>query len=115
MKLRQILGCLLLGLMVLPACDDKRDDFSGLSGLVEERNEVRQALSKKNSQEKVLEGKTPSSVSLDMEKKNTGVSPVILYERNVEVVDSATKKSLIKGIAYLNKEGQVVKIKIIRD
>lgn len=120
MKPGKILWSLLFSLLVLSACDDKKDDFSGLSNLVEERNEVRQTLSDKKARENALEQQQlivdpKENARLDREKKNAEVSPIVLYERNIEVVDSSNRMALAKGIAYLNKEGQIVKIKIIKD
>jgi hypothetical protein len=106
--------------LVLSGCEDKKDDFSGLSNLVDKRNQVRQSISDKNAQEKAVDRQKSDAgfkekAGLDMEKKNPGVSPVILYERDIEVVDSSNRQSLAKGIAYLNKEGQIVKITIIKE
>jgi hypothetical protein len=120
MKRGRISWVLLFSVLVLSACEDKKDDFSGLSNLVEQRNQVRQRLSDKNAREKAVEQQRSDAGSkegavFDKEKKNPGVSPVILYERDVEVVDSSNRKSLAKGIAYLNKEGQIVKITIIKE
>lgn len=110
----------MFGLLVLSACDDKKDGFSGLSNLVEERSEVRQALSDKNSRQKALERQqlnadSKPAVVLGKEKKKREISPIVLYERDVEVVDSSNRMALAKGIAYLNKEGQIVKITITRE
>jgi len=119
MKLRKILWSLLFSVLVLSACEDKQDGFSGLSNLVEKRNEVRQTLSDKNAREKALQQQSnvdsKKAVALDEEKKKAEVSPFILYERDVEVVDSSNRKSLAKGVAYLNKEGQIVKITITKE
>ena len=116
MKLRKLLWSLLFSLLVLSACDDKKDGFSGLSNLVEERNEVRQTLSdKKALEQQQLMVDPKENARLDRGKKKAEISPIALYERNVEVVDSSNRMALAKGIAYLNKEGQIVKIKIIKE
>ena len=110
----------MFGLLVLSACDDKKDGFSGLSNLVVERSEVRQTLSDKKAREKALEKQQSAADSkeadaLDREKKKSEISPIILYERDIEVVDSSNRMALAKGIAYLNKEGQIVKITITKE
>jgi hypothetical protein len=120
MKRGKILWSLLFGLLVLSACDDKRDGFSGLSNLVEKRSEVRQRISDKKAREKALERQpsnadSKAAVALGKEKKKKEISPIVLYKREVEVVDSSNRMSLAKGIAYLNKEGQIVKITITRE
>jgi hypothetical protein len=120
MKRGKILWSILFGLLLLSACDDKKDGFSGLANLVKERSEVRQKLTDKRAREKALERQQPdadskAAVALDKEKKKKEISPIILYKRDVEVVDSSNKMSLAKGIAYLNKEGQIVTITIIKE
>ncbi len=124
MKRGRILWSLLFSLMVLSACEDKKDDFSGLSDLVGERNKVRQTISEKNLREKALKKQQSNAGSKeaaaldknkDKKKKKTDISPIILYERDIEVVDSSNRMALAKGIAYLNKEGQIVKITILKE
>ena len=116
----------MFSLMVLSACEDKKDDFSGLSDLVGERNKVRQTISEKNVREKALKKQQSNAgfkeaaaldknKNKDKKKKKTDISPIILYERDIEVVDSSNRMALAKGIAYLNKEGQIVKIRIIKE
>jgi hypothetical protein len=41
------------------------------------------------------------------------ISTVVLYEKNIDIVDSESRRKLAKGIAYLNKSGQIVRIKIV--
>jgi len=120
MKPGKILFSLLFSLLLLSACDDKKDGFSGLSDLVGKRNEVRKTISEKNTRKKSLEQHQSSvdskdPVLLGKEKKKAEVSLIVLYEREIEVVDSYNRVALAKGIAYLNKEGQIVKIKIIKE
>ena len=114
-------GLLLCLLLLLSACDDKKDDFSGLSDLVEDRNELRKNIAAENVRKKALEEQPlnkgfKETTVLEKEKKNyPEISPIVLYEREVEVVDSLSKRALAKGIAYLNKQGQIVKIKIVKE
>ncbi len=115
MKSWNLLSCLLSSALLLIACDDKKEGFSGLSSLVAERNEVRQSISDETARKKVAEKKEVKVVPKDVEKKTEKISSVVVYERDIEVLDSSSRMSLAKGIAYLNKEGQIVRIKIIRE
>lgn len=116
MKFWIVLSCLLYGTLMLSACDDKNKDFSGLSGLVAERNEVRQSISDETARKKVAEKKGVQVVPKEVVRKKTEeISSVVVYERDIEVLDSSSRMSLAKGTAYLNKEGQIVRIKIIRE
>ena len=120
MKPGKILSCVLFSVLVLSACDDKKDEFSGLSDLVKERQEVRQSISKETARKNILEKKGVKSdpkedTIFDKVNKKEKISSIVLYERDIEVVDSFSQLPLAKGIAYLNKEGRIVKIKIIKE
>ncbi len=120
MKSGKVLWCLFFCVLMLSACDDKKDEFSGLSDLVKERTEVRQNLSEKIVRQKTLEKQGAKAdpkedTSIERVAKKEAISSIVLYERNIEVVDSSSQLPLAKGIAYLNKEGKIVKIKILKE
>jgi hypothetical protein len=120
MNLGKILSCAVLSLLLLSACDNNKDDYSGLAALVAEKNEVRQAISeetaRKKAKDKTLEREdVKEDTSIASSKKKKEISSIVLYERNIEIVDSSSQKSLAKGVASLNKEGKIIKIKIIKD
>ncbi|MBA3008788.1 MAG: hypothetical protein KKF12_15000 [Proteobacteria bacterium] len=125
MGLRSILSCSFLSLILLTACDDKKDGYSGLADLVAERNEARQSISEKTVRKKNLERQdAKDTLKKDALKEDTAIvrplkkekiSSVVLYEKKIEVVDSSSRMAIAKGIAYLNKEGQIVKIKILKE
>jgi hypothetical protein len=134
MRSGNVLWVLFFSLFMLSACDDKKEDYSGFAKIVEERNEARQAISKENLRKKTTEkqGMRPDSggylgsdkVKNDKAKndkvknegiKKTEISPIVMYQRDIDVVDSSSRKSLAKGIAYLNKEGRIIKIKILKE
>ena len=111
---------LFLCVVMLSGCDDKKDGFSGLSDMVGQRNEARRSISDKTARKKSLEKQEANAgnkedAAIERLKKTEVVSPVVVYERNIEVVDSSSRMALAKGVAYLNKEGQIVKIKIIKE
>ena len=120
MKRGSIVAGLFFSAMILSGCDDNKDSFAGLSDMVGERNEVRQSISDKTARKRSLEKQEANTgnkedTAIERIKKTEGVSPVVVYERDIEVVDSSSRMALAKGIAYLNKEGQIVKIRIIRE
>lgn len=120
MKPGKIFFCLFFSVLFLSACDDKKDGFSGLADLVKERQEVRQTISEKTVQKKALEKKGATvdpkeDTVMNRAKKKEEMSTIVLYQRDIQVVDSFSQMPLAKGIAYLNKEGQIVKIKIIKE
>jgi len=108
---------LLLSVMSVVACDSEKDTFSGLSDLVAERNEVRRAISKESRKKKNLTTSSDQTSDVNSEQPayRDVLSSGVLYEKNIEIVDSYSRRPLAKGVAYMNKKGRIVKIKILKD
>lgn len=105
-----------LALLLLPACEDKKEDYTGFSNLVAERAAARQAVSEEKAREKDTQRIGPDAKKdpAKSRQKEEEVSP-ILYEREVHIVDTASQKALARGVAYINKQGHIVKIKLTSD
>ena len=104
-------------LCLLSACDRKEDQYAGLSDLVTDRQEVRKTISEENAQKKKLEKvlkNDQSDSNLSSSDAEEVISPVVVYEKQIEILDSASKIPLAKGVAFMNKSGQIVKIKVYR-
>lgn len=119
MKSGRIIFWVFLSLL-LCGCDKKKDDYSGLSNLISERNEVRQSISEareaKKTRDKTLkEDDAQENTTTASSRKKKKISTIVLYKRNIEIVDSSSRKGLAKGVASLNKEGKIIKIKIITE
>lgn len=102
-------------------CDDKKKDtFSGLSDMVAQRNDARKTIAEGNAQKKK---KTAGARVQDDDDPGTRQDRSsgdrllvdVVYDKDIVIVDSQTGMTLAKGVAYMNKKGQVVKIKILRD
>ncbi len=104
---------------MLTACDSEKDQYSGLSEMVAERNEVRQGISEKNIRKKKQSaGEYSENNGLDSLSDfapKEEISTVVLYEKQIDIVDSETRMPLAKGVAYMNKTGQIVRIKILNN
>jgi hypothetical protein len=106
---------------LISACQDEKgkDDYSGVSKLIAGRNKARYQAAK-NSPEKSVStrkrttGKTNTSNPVSTPKKEK-LSPIILYEERVEIVGSKSGRTLAKAVASINKKGQIVKIKILKE
>ncbi len=110
----------LAGSFLLSACDNEKDQYSGLSGLVAERNEARENISHETALKKSKEKDTSSNSSKDETEfdrlaQPEEISSVALYEREINIVDAKSKMPLAKGVAYMNKTGHIVKIKVIKE
>lgn len=112
-----ILGALFL----ISGCqDDKgKNDYSGVSDLIAERNSARYELAEKTppkseNSKKNIE-KKPEESNPDSDENQKELTSIILYEQKVKIVGSDSGRTLANGIAYVNKKGQIVRIKIIKE
>jgi len=110
---------IVLGLCLLGACDSEKDQYAGLSEMVADRQEVRKNIAQDNQRKKSLEeiwegGKQSSDRASHRKNESKPTSSVVVYEKQVEIWDSDSKRPLAKGVAYMNKSGQIVKIKVYR-
>lgn len=81
----------------------KKDEaFQGVGRLISERNKARY--------DSAGQGSTGGS-----RDSGAGKEPMsTLYEEKVEIVSTSSNRTLGKGVAYLDKEGKIVYIKITR-
>ena len=113
------IGYALLGMsFLISACGDEKgkNDYSGVSKLIAERNKARYETKENSSEKSVIKRKTTTSDKrTSPSKKKSGkdeLSSIILYEEDVEIVGAKSQRTLAKGVAYINKKGQIVKIKL---
>jgi hypothetical protein len=112
MKSGKVFLIIILSLFFLiSACEDAEDtSFSGLSQIISDKNKTRYEKAGKASELKSQQKAEP--VSREKLKEEELLS-IHLYEEAVEIVASDSKRKIAKGIAYINKQGKIVKIKII--
>ncbi|RLC02392.1 MAG: hypothetical protein DRH34_07470 [Deltaproteobacteria bacterium] len=122
MKLVKFCGYLLFCLFfLLSACqDDKgKNDYSGVGELISDRNKARYEAAKnppkKSSSSRKAKVNKVDSSKLKTTPKKEEISSIVLYEEDIEVVGSKSGRTLAKGVAYINKKGQIVKIKILKE
>ena len=106
---------------LISACQDEKgkDDYSGVSELIAGRNNARYQVvenppKKSASSTKRTTNKTNTSKSVSTSQKEE-LSTIILYEEVVEIVGSKSGRTLAKAIASINKKGQIVKIRILKE
>ncbi len=113
----------LLGLFFLiSACQDekKSNDYQGVSELIAERNRARYSTAAENKPKKKTSNQkkyTEKNIVKEPEpvSKQAELSSVILYEEQVKIIGSDSGRTLAKGVAYVNKKGQIVRIKILKE
>ncbi|MCP3875904.1 MAG: hypothetical protein GY699_22470 [Desulfobacteraceae bacterium] len=106
---------------LISACQDEKGkgDYSGVSELIAGRNKARYDVAentpkKSDSSKKRIVKKTPITKSNSNSNKEE-LTSIILYEEDVEIVGSQSQRILAKGVAYVNKKGQIVRIKILKE
>jgi len=96
---------------------EKKEDYSGVSDLISERNKARHVTVEKFS----VQDAGPKSAPITIPKQDESdpraeeLSSIVLYEENVDIVVSESRRALAKGVAYINKQGQIVRIKILKE
>jgi len=121
MKTGKLFVCVLTGLvvMLLSSCQDKKqdDDFSGVGRLISSRNKARYEEAKNPAPEKKYTNQKETTYKKDStqsESKTEQLSSIVLYEENVKILGSNSGQTLAEGVAYINKKGEIVKIKILK-
>ncbi len=122
MKLVKFCGYLLFCLFfLLSACQDdkEKNDYSGVGELISDRNKARYEMAKnssrKSSSSKKITANKTKPLKFESKSKKEEISSIVLYEEDIEVVGSKSGRTLAKGVAYINKKGQIVKIKILKE
>lgn len=113
-----LISFLVFFVAVLPSCKNEDDNYSGVGKLIADRNKMRYRLAEERENNK---GKTrPSNQKNDSVSKDAlervarkkELSTNVLDERQIVIVDSSSGTPLAQGVAYLNKQGKIVKIKL---
>ncbi len=116
--------CLLLFFLASACTEDKekKEDFSGVSDLISERNKARHVAVEKFSVQDAGPKSAPKSEedNITMPKQESDpkaeeILSIVLYEEKVDIVVSESRRTLAKGVAYINKQGQIVRIKILKE
>lgn len=127
MRARNCFVYLFLGFVFLAfsACQDEqgKNDYSGVGQLISSRNKARydaaenlppkeQSTNKTNVSKKST---TDGINALRSASKQEKLSSIILYEEKIEILGSKSGRTLANGVAYINKKGEIVKIKILKN
>jgi hypothetical protein len=117
-------ACVLLFFLASACTEDKekKEDFSGVSDLISERNKARHVTVEKFPAQDAGPKSAPKSEeeTITIPKQESGpraeeVSSIVLYEERVDIVVSESRRTLAKAVAYINKQGQIVRIKILKE
>lgn len=121
MKSKIIVSIFLCLFFLISACQEKEKeksgDYSGVSELIAGRNKARYAAKEegKTNQKRVRKSASQQGVPQSAKKTKKDLASVILYEQKVKIVGSESNRVMAKGVAYINKKGQIVRIKILKE
>ncbi|WDP91419.1 MAG: hypothetical protein HUN04_17615 [Desulfobacter sp.] len=106
----------LLAAATTAGCDRDKEQFSGLSEMVAERHQVRRSLSDEDGGTGKVGKKAGESTEIAGDPAQPGkeLASGILFEKQIQILDAQSKTPLAKGVAYLDKQGRIVRIKIIK-
>lgn len=113
-----LISFLLFFVAVFPACKGEDDKFTGVSKMIADRNRMRYEIAEEAG---TYKGNTDTSnQQTDAVPKDDAGAVVpkqeltvnALDEKKIVIVDTSSGIPLGQGIAYLNKEGKIVKIKL---
>jgi hypothetical protein len=112
--------CLLLFFLASACTEDKekKEDYSGVSDLISERNKARHVAVEKFSVQDAGPKYAEENMAIPKQESDPGaeeISSIVLYEEKVDIVMSESRRTLAKGVAYINKQGQIVRIKILKE
>ncbi len=107
-------------LFLLPGCsDDRKDDYKGVSELIADRSQARRAIKNQPVRSETVDEDKSFVTEQGIQKKSDPavqeISPVVLYEEKVKIYSESSDKMLAKGVAYINKQGQIVRLKIVNE
>ncbi len=114
-----LLGALALSIVTGCTRESKDDDFKRVSELIADRNKARQSM--KSSSRDTDESRQPGVEDRAAVKDSDTASPeeeilsIVLYEEDVRIVSQGSGKLLARGVAYINKQGQIVRLKIVNE
>ncbi len=110
-------------ILTCAGCNDDSEKFSGVSKLIAQRHQARLDHAGQEAAQQAAQAGGKDSVgkpSPGAAGENTGKPSDTryaleeLYQKEVEIIDSSSGTSLAKGLATVDKHGQIIKIKIQR-
>jgi len=105
---------------VLPACESEDDSYSGVGKLIADRNKMRYHLAEESGSN-TGKSDSPDQKNDSVPKAKVGPKKVAhkkelstnaLDEKKIVIVDASSGAPLGQGVAYVNKKGEIVKIKL---
>ena len=117
--MRSLSVLLLIFVVTLTAScgSDEKDDFSGVGKLIADRNKMRYNIAEKSDNSETTAG--PDQKAGTKPERVAGTNSqdkipetVALEKRKIVIVDASSGTSLGQGVAFVNKKGEIVRIKL---
>ena len=105
----------ILFVTLISSCgNDEKDDFSGVGKLIAERNKMRYHIAENSEKTAGLDQKAGTKPGGVPEASSQDKTPetAALEKRKIVIVDASSGTSLGQGVAFVNKKGEIVRIKL---
>ncbi|MBF0303121.1 MAG: hypothetical protein HQK73_08780 [Desulfamplus sp.] len=116
MKIRLKLLFFVFALIFVIGCskEEEKEDYSTVSNMIADRNKARlnQAAQKKASAKKTIEVEEKLSENISNSQTEKQKTPGITFEENVKIISESSGKTIATGIAYLDKSGKIINIRV---
>ncbi|MCG8549943.1 MAG: hypothetical protein MI799_06030 [Desulfobacterales bacterium] len=113
-----LISFLVLIMAGLSSCKSEDDNYSGVGKLIAERNKMRHQLADETGNNKRTTGPSNQDTNSVPQREAGNVPPKgklsasVLDEKRIVIVEASSGKPLGQGVAYLNRKGEIVKIKL---
>nr|WP_319392091.1 hypothetical protein [uncultured Desulfobacter sp.] len=116
-----LISVLALLLAVLSSCESEDDNYSGVGKLIADRNKMRHRLAGEAGDNTNDKGNIGSSNqrndfgagdATEKAASKPQLSTNVLAEKKIVIMDTASGKPLGQGVAYIDQQGNIVKIKL---
>jgi hypothetical protein len=118
MRTEKIFLCVLSGMFfIISACgnDAEKSSYSGVSELISDRNKARYDIAENPPKKSLKPAAETKGEAGPSDSKKEDLAAIILYEEKIHIVGADSGRTMAKGVAYVNKKGQIVRIKITKE
>ncbi|SLM28857.1 conserved exported hypothetical protein [Desulfamplus magnetovallimortis] len=104
-------------MLLLNACsnDESTGDYSGVGKLISDRNKARIRKAASDSQEQNSTDQSSSFNDGSEDASSERITPGLTFEENVKIVSESSGKTIARAIAYLDKSGRIINIRIMKN
>ncbi|MBF0390519.1 MAG: hypothetical protein HQK71_10500 [Desulfamplus sp.] len=92
--------------------EDEKDDYSTVSNMISDRNKARFDKAAQDSAKKAAVENQTSASEESTSQTDVSKLPGLVFEENIKIVSESSGRTIATGIAYLDKSGKIVNIRV---